>query len=321
MCGGVNGRSSGGATAMKLWHCGLALACLVVLGCAESAYERSTTEAAAPAPKAYGLANFQRGAAAPAPAGAAAPADKAGGSASPAPTALPRKIIYNAEVALTTGDFPKFEDAVARLVKEAGGYLAESNVYGTPGANRTGRWKARIPVERFDSFVDAVVGLGELQSRQTNSQDVTEEFYDLEVRIKNKKVEEARLLKHLEESTGKLKEILDVEKEISRVREEVERLQGRLQLLANLTSLTTVTITVTERTGYVPAEAPTFLTRIGRTFRASIDGLVQFLESVVLAIVALAPWVVVLALLLGLLGWLALRARARRRAAVADAQP
>ena len=91
------------------------------------------------------------------------------------------------------------------------------------------RWKIRVPVDQFESFVQKVVALGELERTLRTSQDVTEEYYDIEARIKNKKVEEERLLKHLEKSTGKLEEILAVEREISRVRGEVERLQGRLQ--------------------------------------------------------------------------------------------
>ena len=85
------------------------------------------------------------------------------------------------------------------------------------------------------------------QKNTTDSQDVTEEYYDVEARIKNKRVEEERLLKHLEQSTGKLEDILKVEKEISRVRGEIERQQGRLQYLDKLSALTTVTITLHER--------------------------------------------------------------------------
>jgi hypothetical protein len=222
------------------------------------------------------------------------------------PKAVPRKIIYNADVELTVDDFARAEQGIMRLVKESGGYLADSNVAGSPGSQRSGMWKVRVPVEGFESFVEAVIRLGELQRRQTNSQDVTEEFYDLEARIKNKKVEEARLVKHLEESTGKLKDILDVERELSRVREEVERQQGRLQLLANLASLTTVTIHVREWKGYIPAAAPTFATRVARTFRASVDQLARFSEGLVLAVVSVVPWLPVWGVLAAL-AWLVIR--------------
>ncbi|HEV3122265.1 MAG TPA: DUF4349 domain-containing protein [Isosphaeraceae bacterium] len=247
---------------------------------------------------------------APAPAAGEArqEADKA-----PAPNAPARKIIYNADIDLVVEDFAKGEAALMRLMEETKGYLASADVTGSPGRQRFGTWKVRVPIERFQGFVDGVIKLGELQHRQTTSQDVTEEYYDLDARIKNKKVEEARLLKHLEESTGKLKEILDVEREISRVREEIERQEGRLRLLENLTALTTVTIVLHEREGYVPPEAPSFGTLIGRTFSESVDYLVDLGKAVVLVAVAVVPWLPVLALV-GLLLWLLVR-RARRRLA------
>jgi SAM-dependent methyltransferase len=141
---------------------------------------------------------------------------------------------------------------MARLIPQFGGYLAQAEVTGAPGEPRSGKWKVRVPVARFDAFLEAVVALGELIGRKTDSQDVTEEFYDLEARTKTKKVEEARLLKHLEESTGTLKDTLEVERELGRVRGEIERQEGRRQLLANLADLTTVTISIQERRDYVP---------------------------------------------------------------------
>lgn len=240
------------------------------------------------------------------------PGNPISGAANPAKIkTVDRKIIYNAEVYLSVENFDKTAAALSRLIKQEGGYLAEENVTGTPGSHRTGMWKARIPIDKFDAFVEAVIRLGELERKQTNSQDVTEEFFDLEARIKNKKVEEGRLVKHLEESTGKLKEILDVEREISRVREEIERQQGRLQLLANLTSLTTVTIHFNERLDFRPVAAPTFGTRISRTFQASSRQLLRFGENLILALVSIVPWLPLWAAFFALV-WLVLRVYWRR---------
>ncbi|MDB5349522.1 MAG: hypothetical protein JWN86_769 [Planctomycetota bacterium] len=236
---------------------------------------------------------------------------KGGDAGKPATKPTPRKIIYTADVDLIVEDFPKASDAIVAAMKTFGGQLADTDVTGTAGVNRRATWKIRIPVERYDSFLDAVVKLGELQRRQVHSQDVTEEFYDLETRITNKKVEEGRLVKHLEESTGKLIEILAVEKEISRVREEVERMEGRIRLLANLSDLTTVTITATERIGFVPATAPNFATRARRTFESSIQGLKDFLEGFALLVISILPWLPVW-IVLSLLVWFLIR-RIRRR--------
>lgn len=236
---------------------------------------------------------------------------RAPGANTAPPKALPRKIIYNSDVSLIVENFDRTASAIAALIKNSGGYLADSDITGSPGSNRRGMWKVRVPVEGFDGFVESVVKLGELVYRKTNSQDVSEEFYDLDARIKNKKIEEGRLVKHLEESTGKLSDILEVEKEISRVREEIERQQGRLNMLANLTSLTTVTIIVEERKDYVPPANPTFAQQIALTFQQSVDNLAEFGKAIVLFVVALAPWLPLI-LLVALIVWLIARRAARQ---------
>jgi hypothetical protein len=78
-----------------------------------------------------------------------------------------------------------------------------------------------VPVERYDKFIEAVKdladkGLGEVRRVSTDSKDVSEEYYDLETRIDNKKRQEKRLLELLADATGKLEEVLSVERELAR---------------------------------------------------------------------------------------------------------
>jgi hypothetical protein len=101
-------------------------------------------------------------------------------------------------------------------------------------------------------------------------------------------------LKHLEQSTGKLDEILSVEREISRVREEIERMQGRRNLLQDMTAMTTVTLNLTESRSFVPAANPTFAGRTSHAFAVSLDALRRTVSEAVIAIVLLIPWLVAL---------------------------
>ncbi len=222
-------------------------------------------------------------------------------------SAVPRKIIYNATVDLVADNFATAQSGLLGLIRKHGGYLAETTIGGTPGTPRQGTWKIRIPENQFEAFMAAVVRLGELQTTHTDSQDVTAEFYDLQARISNKQVEEKRLLVHLQRSTAKLNEILQVEREISRVRGEIEQMQGRLRLLANMTSLTTITVTLREVKGYVAPKPTTFGSQIARTFHTSFGELRDFGKGLVLLIVAVLPWAFVL-MVVGLPLW-----RLRRR--------
>ncbi len=229
--------------------------------------------------------------------------------------AIERKIIYTADISLVIEDLDKAQQALEKLIQENKAFIAQSEIQGTTGSPRSGRWKIRLPVENFASFRNAVARLGEVIRNSTDSKDVTDEYYDVKQRIKNKKVEEERLLEHLKKSTGNLKDILDVERELSRVREEIERFEGRMNVLENLISLTTITVHLQERRGYVPAEAPSFGTTIGRTFHGSLDLLQKAGQGVVLFMVAAGPWLVVLAIIFGPVWWL-LRRRLRGASSV-----
>ena len=225
-----------------------------------------------------------------------------------------RKIIYDARIDLLVKNMDATERAVLNLIKDHGGFLAESNIAAQSGTQRDATWRARVPVDRFDSFVSAVSKLGEVRTNHIGSQDVTEEFADLEARIRNKQEEEKRLLKHLADSTGKLEDILVVEKEITRVRGEIEQMQGRLRFLANRADLSTITITATEWKDYTAPAPMTFQAQISHTFFQSLDVLVGFGKAILLVLVALVPWMPVIVIVLFVLLWLI---RSSRRSAAA----
>lgn len=232
-------------------------------------------------------------------------------NAEPALAALERKIIYTANVDLVVEDFTPAAAQVDALVKRFNGFIANSKVAGAAGESRSGEWTLRIPVANFDAFLQAAQGsLGEVRSVARDSRDVSEEFYDVEARIRNKRQEETRLLKLLEEKTGTLEDVLGIERELSRVREEIERHEGRMRVLADLTSLTTVTLAIEEVRHYVPEQATTFRDRVSRAFHESLWSMRQAGENFVVGLVGTAPWlaIVVIPVMICVRAW-----RKRRR--------
>jgi hypothetical protein len=206
--------------------------------------------------------------------------------------AIARKIIYDAQVDLVVESVDPIAKKMTSLVQDARGYIAEQNVTGSPGSLRSIHWRIRVPVEQFDSFVDSVVALGELERNNRTSQDVSDQYYDLEARIKNKKVEEQTLNKILQERSGKLEDVLKIEIELSRVRGEIEQLEGKIRVLENLASLATLTLNVRERDKYEPPPPVVagFGTQISRTWDSSMLSLVNLGKAVVLWAVSWAIW-------------------------------
>lgn len=226
--------------------------------------------------------------------GAGAPTQVPATSEGPSREKSDRKIIFVAEVELIVKDFSAIEGRVPGLVEEHGGYLADAAIDRTQGRSRSGRWVARVPVERFEHFVEKLAGVGVPVRREQTAQDVTAEYIDLEARIANKQRLEERLLQLLEERSGKLSEIIEVEGELARVREEIETMQGRLRYMANRAALATVTILAREDDRFVPATAPTFTERIADAWKDSLGALRRFGEAAVIVAVTVAPWLVLL---------------------------
>lgn len=277
-------------TAIKMWGRTFSVFILAVVlgGCGGSGAPESSLESES----ATSVESGTESKAAPAPG-----SPSVGGALSQKPSVVPRKIIYTADVSLVVDKLNPAQQKLVALVRQSKGYVAETQIGGETGAPRTGRWKIRVPVDGYQNFLDAVTKIGEVQTVNTGSEDVSAEFYDIEARLRNKRIEEKRLLEHLNRSTAKLSDILLVEKEISRVRGEIEQMQGRLRVLANQTSLTTVTVTINEIKDYVPPAPPTFGTEIARSFQSSLGGLIDFGKTAVIAFVAIFPWLVVIAII------------------------
>ena len=231
----------------------------------------------------------------------------------PPAAALSRKIIYDGEIDLIVKDVDPIAKQVVTIIQDARGYIAEQSTTGSPGSQRSTRWKLRVPVDQFESVVEKVLALGELGRNTRTSQDVTEQFYDIEARIKNKKAEEKSLTKILDERTGKLEDVLKIETELSRVRGEIEQFEGKIRVLENLSSLATLTVSVREREKFEPPPPAVadFPTQVARTWENSLHGLVNLGKGVILWAVNWAAWVPLLAIG-ALLCWILLRWFIRR---------
>jgi hypothetical protein len=297
----------------SLWVIGFAM--LAVFGCAEAS--RSAKQAASPAERteepmmakqdtdgimlpsptdervrqAGGAQDKKPAAGEPAKKPAApvgAPADPAAVSASPAPP----MIIYNATLDVIVKDLDAATPEVEKLVAGHKGFVAKSEVKGDTGSRRTATYTLRVPVAVFNPVKEGLVALGTPERNVVDTQDVTEEFVDVEARIKNLKEQEDKLNELLKEKRKeeKLEDVIKVSDRIYQVRGDIERAQGRRNYLQNRVQLSTLTVTLREIKDYKPPSTPTFGSQISETFGKSWEALLDFGQALVLIAVALAPW-------------------------------
>jgi hypothetical protein len=300
---------------MRLFSISAAVVMLFLLGCGA---ETNVREAASKSPRSSKDAAKKDGSKDVAfgmVAGEEPAQDQPGGGLQKPAEQRPRKIIYIAQVELIVEDLARGEEQLKSLIQEQKAYVAKSDMRGSPGSPRSGSWTIRVPVERFDAFMEAIAQVGELRHSRTDSDDITDRYYDLKAHLKNNEVEEEGLQKlYLEKSaTGKLDDLLAVRRELRSIRGDIEQQKGQLQRWDKETEYATVTVDMHDRKDYVPTTAPSFGTSISRTFSGSWESLVSLGKGIVLVIVAVTPWLPVLALV-ALTAWLGIRRANRRRA-------
>ncbi|MFN3873432.1 MAG: DUF4349 domain-containing protein, partial [Ignavibacterium sp.] len=157
-----------------------------------------------------------------------------------------RKIIKEGNIRFETEDVSKTQNEIRKIVSELGGYIGNENSYNYDGTTEYSL-TARVPEDKFNTLIDRVSSLAEkVDSKNIIFSDVTEEFIDVEARIKTKKELEARYKEILKKAT-RVDEILNIEREMGNLRAEIESLEGRMNYLKNRVSLSTLSITFYEK--------------------------------------------------------------------------
>lgn len=228
----------------------------------------------------------------PAPGSATSPVS------SSAPVQISRKIILHAKVDVKVKDADQALSTIRAAVNGSGGYIQESRTDGTRQQGRKVTMVLRVPAGSYASLMALMNDLGEKTSEYEWTNDVTEEFLDLEARISTKE-KHLTQLQALYARSGSIKEMMELEQEIARVTAELESMKGRIQFLSNQVSFSTITVGLYEPGVPAPIQAPkTLWERMKLGFTTSFNGVVNFLGNLAVALVSFIP----VAVLLGVFG-------------------
>jgi hypothetical protein len=185
---------------------------------------------------------------------------------------------------------------IRQLAAQVGGYIANSSVSGGRDQIRQATLEVKIPASNYDQAVGDLSTIGKVETVNSTAEDVGEEFVDVTARVNNARRLEERLINLLSTRTGKLDEVLRVERELARVREEIERYEGRLRFLGARVATSTLTITVHEPApilGNSPGQNPiaAALRRAWKNFVALVAALIASLGVVIpLALIGFGGW-------------------------------
>ncbi len=156
-------------------------------------------------------------------------------------SAIDRKVITEGEINFETSNPTITRELITKSITEFKGYIANDNIYDYKDKIEYSV-TVRVPANKFDLLLDRISkNAKKIDRKNINALDVTEEFIDIETRLKTKKALENRF-KELLQKANKVDEILNIEKEIGNLRTEIEAQEGRLEYLKNKVSFSTLTI-------------------------------------------------------------------------------
>ncbi len=142
-------------------------------------------------------------------------------------------LVYTAQISIAVFEVEASLAQVESLGRELGGFLARREDRSIT---------IRIPAARFDEAVKRLEKVGDMLHRNVTAEDVTEEFRDLEVRLKSAHAVQERLTQLLAKAT-KVEESVMIERELDRVTGEIDRIEGRMKFLRDRAAFSTITVT------------------------------------------------------------------------------
>lgn len=245
--------------------------------------------------------------------------------------AMNRKIIRNADLTLEVAAPTEAQRKITSIAESLGGFVVTSE----SKQRQTGDAKqelevnlvVRVPATQFNSALEQIRSTGSrvIQEKITG-QDVTEEFIDIEARIKTQKALESQFLEIMKQA-HKVADALEVQRQIAEVRTEIEKLEGRKRFLENRASLSTITVNLQSPTA-IALNTSSF----GRNIREAVADAVDVASAIVLFLIRFVIVMIPIFLLVILPGWFLARfvlrrtrkmqfARVPKPNAISDSQP
>ena len=203
------------------------------------------------------------------------------------------KIIKTSFLSFETDSIEKTFQKIKTDIEKYKGYIQNDNT--TKEYNQIRRsLVVRIPTSSFQPIIDHISQDVKIFDRKSTSlKDVSEEYIDLEARLKAKKALEERYLQLLKKAKS-VKEMLEIEREIANIREEIEAKQGRLNYLKNQVSYSTINLEFYQVVPVVKSKSKTYFSKVIKAFKGGFNTLGDF----ILGLLYIWPFVLIISVIL-----------------------
>jgi hypothetical protein len=216
-----------------------------------------------------------------------------------------RIVIRNASLSLVVNDPTESSDEIAAMAEEMGGFVVNMNVYQTTFDNGVEGERAsitvRVPVERLDEALETIkAGAIEVRNETVSGQDVTEEYTDLQSRLRHLEAVEQQLLGFLEEARD-TDDALSVFSQLEQKQAEIEVIKGRIQYLENSARLSMISVDLQPDVADRPLQIGNW--RPVGTAKSAIEALLSTLQFLGDVLIVFVIYVLPVAVLIGLVLW------------------
>jgi Domain of unknown function (DUF4349) len=228
-----------------------------------------------------------------------------------APAAAERKIIRNATLTLEADDPSKAVQRVASVAESRGGFVVTSESRQQRGAGGSKSYEVytvemRVPAAQFDAALAEIrAAAGSVTAQKISGKDVTEEYIDLEARLRTQRALETQLMEIMK-GAEEVADAIAVQRELTNVRTEIERLEGRRRFLENQSSLSTISVTIEPHAPLISTTG--FFHSLGEAFGDGVDIAATITLFLIRLLLALLP----VAVFIGLPAYFLVRYLARR---------
>lgn len=230
--------------------------------------------------------------------------------------AMRRKIIRNAEFTLESDAPAEGQRRIAAIAEARGGFVVTSEAKQSDSdsgsrVNVTVTVVVRVPSTEFGATIEEIRGVGtRVRQEKITGQDVTEEYVDLEARIRTQRALEAQFFEIMKQAR-KVTDALEVQRQLAEVRTEIERLEGRRRFLENQSSLSTITVTLAPSAPIVAASTSGFFYNVKQALGDGVDVAAAIILGLIRLAIALIPVVLFIVLPIVFL-WRVFAHRSRR---------
>ncbi len=213
-------------------------------------------------------------------------------------TITERKIIRNAQMQLETASPEEAQKKISAIADSKKGFVINSTQRST-NAKVSGRdqisMQIRVPADKFQESVEEIRKTADRVIVETvTGQDVTEEFVDIEARLKTKKALEERYLEIMKQAKS-VTDALEVERQLGDIRTQIEQIEGRKRFLENQSSLSTINIELQVPIA-ISASSTGFFYELKQAISDGFEAALTFILVLIRVLIALLPFLILVVL-------------------------